>query len=157
MSLFLKADDQIRREYFPSGTSSLLELCIQHVSVQTEVYFKKCVSRLTSASGYPSRCCVVIYKGNILKVWSMLWSAATNFRTCQMLTEKGNLCACAQRFIINEHNKEEGAMKNNVSTIARKAHTAHTHCSKCFMWQNLEMHVALNVIITIFRRKTATM
>jgi len=33
-----------------------------------------------------------------------------------MLTEKGNLCACAQRFMFNEHNKEEGALKNNVAT-----------------------------------------
>jgi len=91
--------------------SSLLELYRQHVSVKIEVYFKKCVSRQPSASGYTARCCVVIHKGNlILKVQRIFWGVVSNFRTCQVLTPKGNVCACAQRFIVNENNKKEGVL-----------------------------------------------
>jgi hypothetical protein len=41
---------------------------------------------------------------------------------CQVFTETGNFHACAQRFFVNENNKEEGVLQNNVFGIAKKAH-----------------------------------
>ena len=120
-SVLLRTDNQKHREYFPSGTSSLLELYRLHVSVQIVAYFKKCVSRLPSASGYPSRCCVVVYKGNLIpKLQEMFWCVATIFRTHQMLTKKGNICACSQRFFANEHSKEKWCWRTLSSPSQRK-------------------------------------
>ena len=98
-----------------------LELYRLHVSVQIVAYFKKCVSRLPSASGYPSRCCVVVYKGNLIpKLQEMFWCVATIFRTHQMLTKKGNICACSQRFFANEHSKEKWCWRTLSSPSQRK-------------------------------------
>jgi hypothetical protein len=129
-----------------------------YVSVQTVVYFKKCVSGLPSASGYPSHCCVLIYMRHlILKLQRNFLECCNKFEDMSGAHRGGKTSAPAHIDSLLKNTRRNCALELCLQH-RKESHAVHCHChgSSCSTWQNLGRHLALNVIIATFRKRTAT-